>query len=122
MRVGGPEVVFVVSIARPGSEPTVFTIKELAQLLASSREDHLPEWKLRQYNGDILQWHEWFGQFKSANDLGPLTDDIKLTYLKTLLTGKAKTGIADFAYCETMYRDALRTLERKFGQAQTVRQ
>ena len=121
MRVGGPEVVPVVSIARPGSEPTAFTIKDLTQLLASSRENHLPEWQLAQYNGDLLQWHEWFGQFKSANDLGPVTDDIKLTYLKTLLTAKAKTGIAEFAYCKTMYKDALRTLERKFGQAQTVR-
>ena len=45
---------------------------------------------------------------------------MKLTYLKTLVSGKAKTAIAEFAYCGTMYKDALKTLERKFGQPQTV--
>ena len=43
-----------------------------------------------------------------------------MTYLKTLVTGKAKTAIAEFAYCGAMYKDALRTLERKFGQPQAV--
>ena len=99
---------------------TGFTIQDLAVLLASTKKDHLPEWKLAQYNGDPIQWHEWFGQFKSAIDSAPLTDDVKLTYLKTLVTGKAKTAIAEFAYCGAMYRDALKTLERKFGQPQAV--
>ena len=99
---------------------TGFTIQDLALLLASTKKDHLPEWKLAQYNGDPIQRHEWFGQFKSAIDSAPLTDDVKLTYLKTLVTGKAKTAIAEFAYCGAMYRDALKTLERKFGQPQAV--
>ena len=99
---------------------TGFTIQDLALLLASTKKDHLPEWKLAQYDGDPIQWYEWFGQFKSAIDSAPLTDDVKLTYLKTLVTGKAKTAIAEFAYCGAMYRDALKTLERKFGQPQAV--
>ena len=49
-----------------------------------------------------------------------LIDDLKLTYLKTLVTSKAKTAIAEFAYCGAMYIDALRTLGRKFGQPQAV--
>ena len=64
--------------------------------------------------------HECYGQFKSAIDSHSLTDDVKLTYLKTLVIGKAKTAIADFAYCGAMYKDALSTLERKFGQPQAV--
>ena len=35
---------------------------------------------------------------KSAIDYATLTDDIKLTYLRMLITGKAKTAIAEFAY------------------------
>ena len=97
-----------------------FSIQDLAQLLASSKRDHLPEWKLSQFNGDPLLWHEWYGQFKSAIDSSPLTDDVKLTYLKTLVSGKAKTAIIEFTYCGTMYKDALKTLERKFGQPQAV--
>ena len=43
-----------------------------------------------------------------------------MTYLKTLVSGRAKNAIEDFAYCGAMYKDALRALERKFGQPQTV--
>ena len=103
----------------PASE-NASLIKAFTDALTSKRNDPLPEWKLSQYNGDPLQWHEWYGQFKSAIDSQSLTDDVKLTYLKTLVTGKAKTAIAEFAYCGAMYKDALRTLERKFGQPQAV--
>ena len=49
-----------------------------------------------------------------------MTDDVKLTYLKTLVTGKAKAALwcNEFAYCGVMYKDSLKTLERKFGQPQ----
>ena len=104
----------------PPATPTAVTIQDLAQLLTAAKKDHLPEWKLEQYNGDPLQWHEWIGQFRSAIDSAPLSNDVKLTYLKTLVTGKAKTAIAEFAYCGTMYQDALKTLERKFGEPHAV--
>ena len=78
----------------------------------------LSEWKLAQYDGNPLQWHEFFGQFCSTVDAASLSDDVKLTYLKTLVTGKAKSAIAEFAYSGRMYKDALKTLERKFGQPQ----
>ena len=95
-------------------------IKALTDALTSKRNDPLPEWKLSQYNGDSLQWHERYGQFKSAIDSQSLIDDVKLTYLKTLVTGKAKTAIVMFAYCVAMYKDKPRTLERKFRQLQAV--
>ena len=43
-----------------------------------------------------------------------------MTYHKTLVTGNAKAAIAEFAYCDGMYKNALRTLERKFDQPQWV--
>ena len=92
------------------------TLPEVAQLLASTKKDHLPEWKLSQRSGDPLQWHERFGKFESAIDSAPLSDYVNLTYLKTLVTVKAKVAIPEFAYCGAMYKDALKTLERKFGQ------
>ena len=42
------------------------------------------------------------------------------TYLKALVTGKAKIAIAEFVYCGLMYKGALRTLRREFGQPQAV--
>ena len=91
---------------------TSVTVQDIAQLLTAAKKDHLPEWKLEQYNGNSLQWHEWIGQFRSAIDAAPLSNDVKLTYLKTLVTGKAYSG--------TMYQEALKTLKRKFGQPHAV--
>ena len=75
--------------------PTHLGLQDVAQLLASTQKDHLPERKQSQYNGDLIQWREWFGQFKSAIDSALLTDDVQLTYLKTLVTEKAKVALSD---------------------------
>ena len=112
----GPQV----SATAPPIPDNASLIRELADAITSKKNDPLPEWKLAEFNGDPLKWHEWYGQFKSAIDSQSLTDDVKLTYLKTLVTGKAKIAIAEFAYCGLMYKDALRTLEREFGQPQAV--
>ena len=60
-----------------------------------SSKNPLPQWKLYQYNVDYLQLHEWFNQFAGAFDFACLSDDVNLTYLKILVTGKAKNAIAD---------------------------
>ena len=61
-----------------------------------------PEGKFFQCEGDPLHWHDWFGQFVSAVDSARLSDDFKLTYLKNLVTGKAKIVISEFAYSGVM--------------------
>ena len=99
------------------AKPPAVTVQDLAQLLTIPRKNHLPEWKLQHYNGDSLQWHEWIGQNESAIDSASLSNDVKLTYLRTIVTGKAKAAIMEL---ETKYQDALKTLERKFGQPQAV--
>ena len=42
-------------------------------------------------------WHECQGHLRCAADLSPLSD-VKLTYLKTSLSGRAKVVIADVDY------------------------
>ena len=105
---------------QPAPQPQAVTLKDLVQALSVSKKDLLPELKLAQYDGDPLQWHEWFGQFCSTVDAASLSDDVKFTYLKLLSTGKAKSAIAEFACSGRMHKDALKTLERKFGQPQTL--
>ena len=80
-------------------------IKQLAVAITCMKNDLLPEWNLSEYNGDLLQWHEWFGQFKSAIDSQSSTDDVMLTYLKIR---KAKTAIAEFAKTGLYIRTHLR--------------
>ena len=93
------------------------TLEDLAAIFSMNGKDPLPEWKLTQFNGDPLVWHGWLGQFRSVVDSAHLTNDMKLTYLKTLITGKTKAAISEFAYCGDLYPDALKNLERKFGQS-----
>ena len=95
-------------------------MRDIVEVLKLNRKGPLPEWSLSKYDGDPLQWHEWFGQFLSAVDSAALTDDEKLTYLKTLVIGKAKSAIAEVGYCGAFYKDAVLMLQRKFGQPQTV--
>ena len=102
------------------SPNATLTMNVLAKLLTVSRKDPLPKWKLSTFDGNPLQWHEWYGQFKSAVDQAAITDEVKMTYLKTLVSGKAKIAIEGFAYSGALYRDALKALERKFGQPQAV--
>ena len=101
-------------ITSSGSKTT--TNQHLAEILTLSQKCLLPEWKLSSFDGNPLQWPEWFGQFKSPIDAKVLSNDVKLTYLKTLVSGKAKNAIAEFAYSGVFYKDALKTMERKFGQ------
>ena len=49
-----------------GSEP--IANQDLAEILTLSQKGPLPEWKLSSFDGNPLQWPEWFGQFKSAID------------------------------------------------------
>ena len=84
----------------------------LTDAITCKGNDPLPEWKLSQYSGDPLQWRKLFGQLESAIESQSLSDHAEWTYLKTLVTGKAKRAIAEFAYSGAMHKDALRTLER----------
>ena len=61
-------------------------IQNLVTLLATARKDPPPERKLDNYDGDPLLWHEWYGQFKFTIHSAPIADDMKLTYLNTLVT------------------------------------
>ena len=72
----------------PSDRP--LSARELAEILMHSRKYHLPEWKLAQFDGNPLNWHDCFSQFKSTIDSAVLTDDTKLTYIKNSSKAKQK--------------------------------
>ena len=88
--------------------------------MKSSRKDLVPELKLSQFDSNALNCREWVGQFTSTIDSALLTDDEKLTYLKTPVTGKAKAALAEYSYGGVLNNDAIATLQRKFGQPHTI--
>ena len=65
LSINSPPFMPTISQAAPVASISL-TVLELVQLLAASKKDHLPEWKLTQNNGDLLQSHECFAHFKSA--------------------------------------------------------
>ena len=80
----------------------------------------LPKLVLDKFSGDPLEWPEWSGQFLSTVDEAVLDDNVKMKYLKTLVTGKARAAIEGMGYNGSMYRIAWETLSRDFGRPELV--
>ena len=76
----------------------------------------LPKSKLREFDGNPLDWPEWSGMFLATVDSSSISKDEKMSHLKTLLTGKAKRAVNGLGYSGAMYDEAWNTLQRKFGQ------
>ena len=76
----------------------------------------LPKLKLREFDGNPIDWPEWSGMFLATIDSSDISRDEKMSHLKTLLTGKAKRAVSGMGYSGTMYEEAWKTLQRKFGQ------
>ena len=73
----------------------------------SSAVNHtLPKLKLKGYNGDPLDCPEWSGMFLSTVDRSIISDDEKMTHLKTLLTGPAKRALTGMGYSRVIYDTA----------------
>ena len=105
-------------ITPSGSKP--ITNQDLTEILTLSQRVYLLQWKLSSFDGNPLQWLEWFCQFKNAIDAKVMFNDVKQTYLNTLVLGKAKNANAEFTNSGTLYKNALKTLEREFGEPKTI--
>ena len=88
--------------------------------VSSSVNRTLTKYKLREYNGDTLDWPEWSGMFLSTVDRCTVSNDEKITQLKMLLSGPAKRALAGIGYSCVMYDTAWKTLDRKFGQPHLI--
>ena len=80
----------------------------------------LPKLKLREFSGDAMEWPERSGLFQSTVRKNSLSNDEKLSNLKTLLTGAARRSVQCLGYSESMFNAAWTTLERKFGQPHLI--
>ena len=76
---------------------------------------NLPKLKLNNFDGNPLEWPEWSSMFIATVDQRPIPDSEKMSHLKTLLTGKARSAISGMGYSGQFYGAAWSILERKFG-------
>ena len=80
-----------------------------------SSSSQLPKLKLSSFDGNPLAWPEWSNMFKATVHHRDIPDSEKMSHLKTLLTGKAKSAISWMGYSGDFYAQAWELLGRKFG-------
>ena len=74
----------------------------------------LPKMRLNIFDGNPLEWPEWSSMFIATKDKRMIPDSEKMSHLKTLLTGKAKSVISGMGYFGQFYSAAWNILEKKF--------
>ena len=74
----------------------------------------LPKLRLKNFDGNPLEGPEWSSMFIATADKRMIPDSEKMSRLKTLLTGKAKSAISGMGYSVQFYSAAWNILERKF--------
>ena len=82
--------------------------------------NNLPKLKLNNFDGNPLEWPEWSSMFIATVDQRPIPDSEKMSHLKTLLTGKARSAISGMGYSGQFYGAAWSILERKFGRPHVI--
>ena len=80
----------------------------------------LPTLKLDTFNGNSLTWTDWIQLFESVIDSKPLSTTEKMTHLKSLLTGQAKSLVKGYGCNGQCYHQALADLKQKFGKASVI--
>ena len=80
----------------------------------------LPKLRLNNFDGNPLEWPEWSRMFIATVDKHTIPDSEKMSHLKTLLTGKAKSAISGMGYSGQFYSAAWNFLEKKFGRPHVI--
>ena len=81
----------------------------------------IPKVKLPQFNGNPLEWSQWFGLFQALVDSQPnLSNTEKMVHLQAAVTGLAQKTIAGFLYNPELYQEALAVLKERFGRERDV--
>ena len=80
----------------------------------------LTKLKLNNFDGNPIEWPEWASMFIATVDQRPIPDSEKMSHLKTLLTGKARSAISGMGYSGQFYGAAWSILERKFGRPHVI--
>ena len=96
-----------------------------AHMASNVRDDYfirssLPKLKLAEFSGDPLEWPEWSQLFQATVHTANIVDTVKMNHLRTMVTGKAKEGIAGLGYTAETYKMAWNVLVRNFGKPKLV--
>ena len=84
-----------------------------------ARNIKLPKLKVKEFNGDSLEWLSFWDCFEASVHLNRTISDVsKMNYLKSLLRGEALRAISGLALTKSNYSVAIELLKNRFGQEQ----
>ena len=80
----------------------------------------LPKLQLPTFDGELLQWPDYWDMFQSSVHCQDIPDVTKFNYLKSTLKGAAAKAVAGIAVTGENYLDAVSTLREKFGKKEII--
>ena len=81
----------------------------------------LPKLNMKKFNGDLTRWSTFWDSFASSVHSNPSLSNIdKFNYLISLLESSAAEAIAGLTPTDANYREAVSTLQRRFGNPQMI--
>ena len=91
---------------------------------ATFRPSHkvkLPKISLPRFSGNPLKWSGFWDSFNSAVHNNPELSEVeKFNYLRSLLEGSAHDAIAGLMLSSTNYKEAIKILNKRFGDKQVI--
>ena len=85
-----------------------------------SRSSQLPKLKLNSFDGNPVEWPEWWSMFVATVHNRDIRKSEKINHLKMFLTGKTKAVIASRGYSGELYGEAWALLERISGRPSLI--
>ncbi|XP_065891564.1 uncharacterized protein [Dysidea avara] len=113
-------------VLRKQERGTQIGIGRSQPLLNTERRDKvnpqikLPKLNLPSFDGNILNWQEFWDIFKSTIHEQDLPNVTKVSYLKGVLRGAAATAVGGISVTNENYDTAIRLLTDKFGKREVI--
>ena len=100
---------------------TEITTESTISISGNRSNVKLPKLKIKTFSGEPMEWQSFKETFSSAVDANEnLTKIEKFTYLKGLLDKAARKTIQGFSLTNENYYKAMKLLEERFGNPQTI--
>ncbi|XP_065189369.1 uncharacterized protein LOC135819998 [Sycon ciliatum] len=72
------------------------------------------------FDGQVTNWPDFWDLFETAVDKQPMSDVVKLSYLKSALTGRAAHTLAGLAITNNNYATAVQLLKERYGRTDNI--
>ena len=88
--------------------------------MKSESQINLPKITLKVYDGSLLNWSSFWGQFDAAVHKNNELSEIQMfTYLKSFLTAEAEHAISGLTLVKENYKNAVDIVKKRFGNKQS---